>query len=64
MLEFKILFNNVEAKYSDISSSNTLLRAELGIVVGQKKATKEVQKVTKEAQRAAEEKLKEAESGR
>jgi chromosome segregation ATPase len=55
--------DNIEAKYSATSCSNTTLRADLSAATAQRKVAEQAQRGAEEAQKAAEEKLKEVESG-
>jgi chromosome segregation ATPase len=63
MFVLKTHTDNVEAKYSATSCSNTTLRADLSPVTAQRKVAEQAQRSAEEAQKAAEEKLKEVESG-
>jgi hypothetical protein len=63
MFALKTHTDNVKAKYSATSCSNTTLRADLSVVTAQRKVVEQAQQSAKEARKAAEEKLKEVESG-
>jgi len=63
MFPLKTHTDNVEAKYSATSCSNTTLRADLSAVTGQRKIAEEARRNAEEAQKVAEEKLKEVELG-
>jgi chromosome segregation ATPase len=63
MFALKTHTDNVEAKYSATSCSNTTLRADLSAVTGQRKIAEEARRNAEEAQKVAEEKLKEVELG-
>jgi chromosome segregation ATPase len=63
MFALKTHTDNVEAKYSAISCSNTTLQANMSAATTQSKVAEQAQRSTEEAQKAAEEKLKEVELG-
>jgi hypothetical protein len=63
MFTLKTHTDNVEARYSATSCSNTTLRADMSAVTAQRKVAEQAQRSAEEAQNAAEEKLKEVESG-
>jgi chromosome segregation ATPase len=63
MFALKSHTDNVEARYSATSCSNTTLRADLSAATAQRKVVEQAQRIAEEAQRAAEEKLKEVQSG-
>jgi hypothetical protein len=63
MFALKTHIDNVEAKYSATSCSNTTLRTDLSAAIAQRKVAEQAQRNAEEAQKAAEEKLKEVESG-
>jgi hypothetical protein len=63
MFALKTHTDNVEAKYSATSCSNTTLGADLSAATAQRKVAEQAQRNAEEAQKAVEEKLKEVESG-
>jgi hypothetical protein len=63
MFALKAHTDNVEARYSATSCSNTTQRADLSATTAQRKVAEQAQRSAEEAEKAAEEKLKEVESG-
>jgi chromosome segregation ATPase len=63
MFALKTHTDNVEAKYSATSCSNTTLRADLSAATVQRKIAEQARRNAEEAQKAVKEKLKEVESG-